>query len=111
MRSEGSKAIYRRDMLAVLARREVDEVGKQLAKERGTSFHMAQNGERITGTYKESVQLVSGKYALVENAREFTLVPWRPVIDKNLGRAVTGVVRGDGISWEFGRARGLGIGM
>jgi type IV secretory pathway VirD2 relaxase len=111
MRVEGTKTSYRLDMLAVLARRELEEVGKKLAKERGTSFHMAQDGERIRGTYKESVHLVSGKYALVENAREFTLVPWRPVIDKDLGRAVTGLVRGDGISWELGRARGLGIGM
>jgi hypothetical protein len=69
------------------------------------------DGEGVTGTYNESVQLVSGKYALVENAREFTLVPWRPVIDKDLGRTVTGLVRGDGISWQLGRARGLGIGM
>jgi len=111
MRTEGSKTIYRRDMLAVLARREVEEVGQKLAAERGPSFRMMRDGERVTGTYKESVQLVSGKYALVENAREFTLVPWRPVIDKDLGRAVTGLVRGDGISWQLGRARGLGIGM
>jgi type IV secretory pathway VirD2 relaxase len=111
MRTEGSKTIYRRDMLAVLARREVEEVGQKLAAERGPSFRMMRDGERVTGTYKESVQLVSGKYALVENAREFTLVPWRPVIDRDLGRAVTGLVRGDGISWQLGRARGLGIGM
>jgi hypothetical protein len=57
------------------------------------------------------VQLVSGKYALVENAREFTLVPWRPVIEKELGRMVTSLVRGDGVSWQLGRAMGLGIGL
>ena len=55
------------------------------------------------------MQLVSGKYALVERSCEFTLVPWRPVIEKELGRQVSGLVRGDGISW--GRKRGLGIGM
>ena len=74
-------------------------------------FRMAENGERIAGTYRQSVQLVSGKYALVERSREFTLVPWRPVIDKQLGQQVTALVRGDGISWEFGRTRGLGIGI
>jgi len=47
----------------------------------------------------------------VERSREFTLVPWRPVIEKQLGRQVSALVRGDGVSWEFGRKRGLGIGM
>ena len=56
------------------------------------------SGERITGTYRESVQFVSGKYALVEKSREFTLVPWRPVIEKELGRSVSGLASADGIS-------------
>jgi type IV secretory pathway VirD2 relaxase len=103
--------VYRKDMLPALARREVEDAGKKLAQERGMPFRMAESGERISGTYRQSVQLVSGRYALVEHSREFTLVPWRPVIEKQLGRQVTALVRGDGISWEFSRKRGLGIGM
>jgi hypothetical protein len=110
-REDGSKIIYQRGMLSTLARREVEEAGKKLAQERGMPFRMAENGERISGTYRQPVQLVSGKYALVERSREFTLVPWRPVIEKALGRQVSGLVRGEGISWEFGRKRGLGIGI
>jgi type IV secretory pathway VirD2 relaxase len=110
-REDGGKIVYRCGMLSTLARREVEEAGKKLARERGLPFRMAENGERISGTYRQSVQLVSGKYALVERSREFTLVPWRPVIEKALGRQVAGLVRGDGISWEFGRKRGLSIGM
>lgn len=48
-------------------------------------------------------------YALIENSREFTLVPWRPVIERELGREIAGLVRGNDISWEFGRKRSLGI--
>ena len=110
MRIDGDKTVYRRDMLAVLTRREVEQVGQRLAKEPGLPFRTMRDGERITGTYAQAVQLVSGKYALVENAREFTLLPWRPVIEKELGRTVTGLVRGDGVSWQLGRAVGLGIG-
>ena len=69
------------------------------------------SGERVSGTYRQSVRLVSSRYALVEHSREFTLVPWRPVIDKALGRQVSGLVRGSGVSWELGRKRGHGIGM
>ena len=103
--------VTRRNMLATLAQREVQEAGKNLARQRGMEFRIVESGERISGIYRQSVQLVSGKYALVERSREFTLVPWRPVIEKALGRQVTGLVRGSGISWELGRKRGLGIGM
>ncbi|NIA72045.1 relaxase/mobilization nuclease and DUF3363 domain-containing protein [Pelagibius litoralis] len=103
--------VTRRDMLATLARREVEETGKKLAQQQGLNFRMAESGDRISGTYRQSVQLVSGKYALVERSKEFTLVPWRPVIEKTLGRQVSGFVRGSGISWELGRKRGPGIGM
>jgi hypothetical protein len=83
-----------------------------LARERGLVFYTPVDGERISGTYRGAVELVSGKYAMVENrSREFALVPWRPVIERELGRTVTGLVRSGGISWEVGRQRGLGIGM
>ena len=105
----GTSFVCRRNMLAILTRREVEDAGRKLARERGMSFRMAESGERIDGVYRQSVRLVSGRYALVEHSREFTLVPWRPVIEKALGRQVSGLVRGNGVSWELGRKRGLGI--
>jgi hypothetical protein len=95
------------------SRGHLDKLLPARAKVRKVKHHAAfpESGERITGTYRQSVQLVSGKYALVERSREFTLVPWRPVIEKELGKQVSGLVRGNGISWELGRQRGLGIGM
>jgi hypothetical protein len=96
-------------MIAVLARREVRDVGKKLAEERGKPFYQPENGERISGVYRQQVEMVSGKYALVETGRHFVLVPWRPLIEKELGRRVTGLVRGDGVSWKLGRQRGLEI--
>jgi Protein of unknown function (DUF3363) len=47
---------------------------------------------------------------MIENAFEFQLVPWRPVIDEHLGREITGVVLdGGGIEWKIGRVLGLGL--
>ena len=112
MRRDGGMIEYRTNLLATLARREVAEKGQELAQERGGTFRVAEDGTRITGRYRGTVEFVSGKYALVETkSLEFTLVPWRPVIEKELGRTVTGLVRGDSISWVIGRSRGLGIGM
>jgi hypothetical protein len=62
---------------------------------------------------RRRVNLSSGSFAVVENSREFTLVPWRPVLERQLGREITGVMRSSGpISWSFGRERqGPEIGM
>ena len=84
-------------------------VGQELAEKRNAPFRPAKDGEYVYGTFKETVQLASGKYALIENTREFTLVPWRPVIERQLGKEVAGLVRGNDISWEFGRKRNIGI--
>jgi Protein of unknown function (DUF3363) len=32
-------------------------------------------------------------------------VPWRPALERNLGKAVSGIPRGDTISWTLGRQR------
>ena len=53
--------------------------------------------------------LNSGRFALIERARDFSLVPWRPVLERAKGQAVIGVVGGEGISWSIGQKRGLGL--
>lgn len=63
---------------------------------------------RIDGVVRRRVDLVSGRFALVENAHEFSLVPWKPVLERALGREVSGRVRPQaGISWNFARERGI----
>jgi len=59
----------------------------------------------LTGT----VQLSSGKFAVVEQSHEFTLVPWRPVINRQFGKEISGIVQGGSVSWQLGRQRGLGL--
>jgi len=109
---DGDQIRYRGNLLASLSRRELAEKGEELAQSEGGSFRMAEDGDRINGRYKGAIGLVSGKYALIETpGREFTLVPWRSVIEHELGRNITGVMHGDGISWELGRSRTLGIGL
>ena len=82
-----------------------------MAKSKHAPFRLKNEGERVSGVFTGTTNLVSGKYAVIENAYEFTLVPWRPVMDDRLGRQISGVVRDSGISWDFTRTRGIGIGM
>ena len=72
----------------------------------------AETIRRAQSRYSRALELVSRKYALIETpGREFTLVPWRPVVEHELDRNITGIMHGDGISWELGRSRTLGIGL
>lgn len=74
------------------------------------AFRAARDGETIiSGKLTRTVQLSSGKFAVIKKSHEFTLVPWRPVIDNQLGREVMGVVQGGSVSWQLGRQRGLGL--
>ena len=108
-RWQNGRVFYRRNLLATLREREVTRIGAELAAARSLPFRTTADGETVSGKFTGTVQLSSGKFAIVEKAHEFTLVPWRPVIDRRLGREVMGVVRGGSVSWQLGRARGLAL--
>lgn len=107
--SPNGGTLYRRNLLATLRAREIERIGGELAASKNLPFRAASDGETVSGKFTGTVQLSSGKFAVVEQSHEFTLVPWRPVIDRQLGREVSGVVQGGSISWQMGRQRGLGV--
>ena len=108
-RSRDDRVFYRRSLLATLREREIARVGAEMAESKGLPFRTATDGETVSGKFTGTVQLSSGKFAVVEKAHEFSLVPWRPVIDRQLGREIAGVVQGGSISWQLGRQKGLGF--
>jgi hypothetical protein len=93
------------DWLDVLRRRELQRIAGQLSRELGASFVEAEPGLPIEGTYRRSVQVGVARMAVIENSREFTLVPWRPVLERQIGKEVSGVMRAREVSWTFGRQR------
>ena len=105
-RQEQDQTFYRANMLGLLRRRELARVGAQLSGELGLRYAEMEPGERIEGIYRRRLDLASGRFAVIEKSREFTLVPWRPVLERNLGKQVSGIARGDTISWTLGRQRG-----
>jgi type IV secretory pathway VirD2 relaxase len=88
-----------------LRERELRGAAEGLAAQTGKPFEPTRMGERVEGVIACRVDLESGSYALVERSRDFTLVPWRNLLERNLGRAASGIMRVDGISWQFGRGR------
>lgn len=102
---DGQAFRLRRGALETLRLRELEDAGERLSQELGKRFGPAKLGERIDGVIARRVDLESGPHALVERSRDFTLVPWREVLQRNIGKAASGILRADGISWQFGRAR------
>lgn len=97
---------YRPNMLTSLQQRELQTAAKRISDELEKPFKEARQGSQIDGIFRRKIDLASGRFALVEKSREFTLVPWRPVLDRHLGKSVGGVLREGGMSWTIGRGRG-----
>lgn len=94
--------------IAMLQRRELLRVAGQLGQETGLAFSEVPEGSRVEGVLRRRIDLASGRFAMIDNGRDFSLVPWRPVLARAFGREVSGVLRRDGgVSWTIGRDRGL----
>lgn len=105
-RQEQDQMIYRAGLLTRLQRRDLIAAAEGLARETGLNFSEARPGQRIEGVYRRSVDLASGRFAVIERSRDFTLVPWKRALEGQEGRAVSGVLREAGVSWTIGRGRG-----
>ena len=109
-RRQGQRIVLQRDLLDTLRRRELSAVGTRLSAETGLPYRQTATGEQVAGTYRQSLTLTSGRFAMIDNGLGFQLVPWSPPLEKQLGRHVSGVARdGGGIEWGFGRKRELGL--
>jgi type IV secretory pathway VirD2 relaxase len=109
-RRQGQRIIFARDLLDTLKAREVDAAGQRLSTEIGIPYSPSQPGEYVMGTVRQRLNLASGRFAMIDNGLGFALVPWTPSLDKQLGKHISGVMRGDGgVDWSFGRGRGLGL--
>jgi type IV secretory pathway VirD2 relaxase len=101
----GGETAYRAQLLRELERRELVRASTQFAEELGLDYREAKPGSRIDGRLSRRVDLVSGRYALIERSHDFALVPWRKVLERYIGRQVSGIPRETGISWTFARER------
>ncbi|MCK1274412.1 relaxase/mobilization nuclease and DUF3363 domain-containing protein [Bradyrhizobium sp. 61] len=107
-REEGGQMRFARNMLGTLEARELTRTAADISARSGLAHVDAKAGDRIEGVYRRMLTLNSGRFALIEQSREFVLVPWRPVLERARGQLVTGQVGGEGISWSIGIKRGIG---
>jgi type IV secretory pathway VirD2 relaxase len=109
-RRQGQRLIFARDLLDTLRRRELREAAGKISAETGLSYHPSAEGEHVAGIYRQRITLSSGRFAMIDDGLGFQLVPWRPALEQQLGRRVSGVMMTAGrVDWSFGRDRGLGL--
>ena len=106
----GSRPTFVRDLLKTLRERELDAAAARVEAETGLPRRNSAEDDRISGTYRQRLDLASGRFAMVDNGLGFELVPWKPQLERHLGQTVMGTMTpGGGIDWSLGRKRGLGI--
>jgi hypothetical protein len=105
----GQQVIFARNLLSVLKTKELETTARTVEAETGLTYRPMADGKRASGIYRRSLTLASGRFAMLDDATGFTLVPWRPVVEKRLGQSMSVVVRGEFVSWEFGRRHDLSI--
>jgi len=99
----GERVNLARNLLATLRSRELQKTATAISSETGLTYRAVSDGERVTGVYRRSLTLVSGRFAMLDDGLGFTLVPWRSVIEPRLGRSISAIVRGHSVSWDLSR--------
>lgn len=105
----GQRVILARNLLATLRERELAKAAQDIAAKTGLEHRPVVDGQRVAGIYRLSVVLASGRYAMLDDGRGFSLAPWKPVIEQRLGQQLAATVCGSGVSWEITRQRGRAI--
>ena len=107
-RRQGQRVLLARDLLNTLRGRELSDATGKIAVETGLVYRPSAEGEHIAGIYRQRVILSSGRFAMIDDGLGFQLVPWRPALEQQLGRQVSGVMLpSGGVDWSFGRKRGV----
>ena len=106
----GQRVILARNLLGTLRSRELAQAAKNIGAETGLEHRPVADGQRVVGIYRRSVMLASGRYAMLDDGKGFSLVPWTPVIEQRLGLQIVATARTCGVLWEIGRQPGPSVG-
>ena len=93
-----------RDRLRVMEWRRIVSV---LSASTGRAAIELVQGDRFEGRFEKAVDLGQGRFAVVGNAKEFALVPWRAEMERHRGREMTFKRTAAGVSWTIGIERGM----
>ncbi len=103
----GQRLALTRNLLMTLRARELASAAEKIQTETGLVYHPLVDGERVSGVFRRSVVLASGRFAMLDDGIGFSLVPWRPIVEGRIGQVISAVMRGDEVSWMLSRRQGI----
>ncbi|MBI3145349.1 MAG: DUF3363 domain-containing protein [Pseudogulbenkiania sp.] len=66
----------------------LEKAVQTIAAETGLAHRPVADGERISGVYRRSVMLASGRFAMIAEGMGPCLVPWKPVVEPSLAQLI-----------------------
>jgi len=104
---EDGRVVLAGNAIATLRQRDLVAGAAKIVAETGRAYRPFREGQAISGTYRRALWFASGQFAVLDDGRAFSLVPWRPVLAGREGQAMSAMVRGDSVTWQLGRQRTL----
>ena len=95
------------NLLTALRQRDLENAAKTITAETSMVHRPLVDGVRTAGVYRRMVVTSSGRFAMLDDGLGFSLVPWRSVLEQRIGQQLSATLRGDHVTWAFGRQRGL----
>lgn len=74
-RRQGQRVTFADDLLATLRNRELDGIAQDLGAQTGLPRHNPAEGEPVAGTFRQRLDLASGRFAMIDDGLGFSLVP------------------------------------
>lgn len=105
----GQRVMFARNLLGTLRDRELSEAGRSLQHKTGLIYRPMRDGEQVSGVYRRSIQLASGRFAMLDDGMGFSLLPWRPIIEQRLGQTLSAIIRGQSVTWQLQRVPNISI--
>lgn len=105
---QGGRTVFARNLLATLRNRDLTATAQRISSETGRVHRPLTDGKSACGVLRRSVQLASGRFAVLDDGVGFSLVPWRPILENRLGQKISATVRGGNASFEWQVSRGIG---
>lgn len=73
-----------------LRSREIAAAANDIAAKTGLTHRPVGEGEQVSVVCRQSIQLGSGRFAMLDDGMVFSLVQWRPVIEQRMWCVVIG---------------------
>ena len=80
-----------------------------LAAQSSRTVLALQPGDTFDGKLEGHLDLASGRMAIIGNAKQFALVPWRDALGRQIGRELSIRQTATGLSGSLGSERGRGL--